>query len=37
MPTTRPAANTSRVHSISTFSANGSPTCTDGSFLRDPP
>ena len=34
MPTTRPAWKTSRVHSISTFSANGSPTWTDGSFRR---
>src|SRR6202043_2920838 len=35
MPTTKPAAYSSRQHSISTFSMNGSPTCTDGSFFRD--
>ena len=34
MPITRPAAYSSRQHSMSTFSMNGSPTCTDGSFLR---
>ena len=34
MPTTMPDAISSRQHSMSTFSVNGSPTCTDGSFLR---
>ena len=34
MPTTRPAAKSSRQHSIRTFSVNGSPTCTAGSFFR---
>ena len=33
MPATRPAAYSSRQHSISTFSANGSPTCTLGRLL----
>ena len=28
MPTTKPAAYNSRQHSMSTFSVNGSPTCT---------
>ena len=37
MPTTSPAANSSRQHSMSTFSVNGSPTCTLGSFLRPTP
>ncbi len=36
MPTTSPAAKSSRQHSMSTFSVNGSPTCTAGSFLRPP-
>ncbi len=36
MPTTSPAWNSSRQHSMSTFSVKGSPTCTDGSFLRPP-
>ena len=35
MPSTRCAANSSRQHSMSTFSANGSPTCTAGR-LRGP-
>ena len=30
MPTTRSAAKISRQHSMSTFSVNGSPTCTLG-------
>ena len=30
MPVTTPAANSSRVHSMSSFSMNGSPTCTAG-------
>ena len=34
MPTTVPDAISSRQHSMSTFSVNGSPTCTEGSFLR---
>ncbi len=33
MPTTRSSAKISRQHSISTFSANGSPTCTLGRLL----
>ena len=33
MPTTRSAANTSRQHSMSTFSMNGSPTCTAGRLV----
>ena len=33
MPSTTRAANRSRQHSISTFSANGSPTCTAGRLL----
>jgi len=33
MPSTTLAANSSRQHSISTFSANGSPTCTAGRLL----
>ncbi len=32
MPTMIPAANSSSVHSISSFSMNGSPTCTAGRF-----
>ena len=32
MPVTRPRANSSSVASMSTFSANGSPTCTAGRF-----
>ncbi len=36
MPTTMPFSKSSREHSIRTFSVNGSPTCTDGSFLRLP-
>ena len=36
MPITRPPAYSSRQHSMSTFSMKGSPTCTEGSFLRDP-
>ena len=32
MPTTRSDAKISSEHSIKTFSANGSPTCTDGLF-----
>ena len=34
MPATSPAANSSRVHSISSFSMNGSPTWTLGRFGR---
>ena len=30
MPATRPAAKISSVHSMSSFSMNGSPTCTEG-------
>ena len=37
MPITSPAAYSSRQHSMSTFSMNGSPTCTLGSFLRPGP
>ena len=37
MPITSPAAYSSRQHSMSTFSMNGSPTCTEGSFLRPGP
>ena len=33
MPTTRSSAKISREHSIKTFSANGSPTCTAGRFV----
>jgi len=34
IPVTSPAWNSSRQHSMRTFSVNGSPTCTLGSFLR---
>jgi len=34
--TTTPAAYNSRQHSISSFSMNGSPTCTFGRFARSP-
>ena len=34
MPATRPAAKSSRVHSMSSFSMNGSPTWTLGRFGR---
>jgi hypothetical protein len=37
MPITSPAAYSSRQHSMSTFSVNGSPTCTEGNFLRPEP
>jgi hypothetical protein len=37
MPTTSPAANSSRQHSISSFSMNGSPTCTLGRLAESPP
>ena len=37
MPTTRPPANSSRQHSTSSFSVNGSPTCTLGRFAASPP
>ena len=33
MPSTRSPANSSRQHSMSTFSANGSPTCTAGRLV----
>ena len=36
MPTTRPAANSSRQHSTSSFSVKGSPTCTLGRFADSP-
>ena len=36
MPVTMPAANSSRVHSMSSFSMNGSPTCTLGRFAGPP-
>ena len=36
MPTTRPAANSSRQHSTSSFSRNGSPTWTLGRFAALP-
>ena len=32
MPATTFAAKSSSVHSMSSFSMNGSPTCTDGRF-----
>ncbi len=34
MPATSPAAKISSVHSISSFSMNGSPTCTLGPLRR---
>ncbi len=37
MPVTRPAAYSSRQHSISSFSMNGSPTCTLGRLADSPP
>ena len=36
MPSTSPSANSSRQHSMSTFSANGSPTCTAGRLVGPP-
>ena len=36
MPSTRSPANSSRQHSMSTFSANGSPTCTAGRLVGPP-
>ena len=36
MPVTRPAAYSSRQHSISSFSMNGSPTCTLGRLAASP-
>ena len=33
MPVTSPCSNSSRVHSISSFSMNGSPTCTLGRLV----
>lgn len=35
MPTTRSSRNSSRQHSMSSFSMNGSPTWTDGRFWWD--
>ena len=36
MPSTSPACSTSRVHSMSSFSMNGSPTCTLGRLVGPP-
>ena len=36
MPTTTSAAYSSRQHSMSSFSMNGSPTCTAGRFASEP-
>ncbi len=36
MPSTRSPWNSSRQHSMSTFSANGSPTCTAGRLVGPP-